>query len=243
MTIWARSSSPLLQQQRAAGAIAEKFEVAYLRPFGFADVPHDDAAAIYARLIGKPHPDEAEYTQLQNFLFLAIAAECGRLGMAVHLHTAAGSGSYFDIGGADPIRLESVFNLPRLRKTTFVMLHGGFPQTGNATALLQEPNVYLDLSQEALVYSPRTLAATLRERLELYPDKVLFGTDGYPYTPSLGWEESTWIAARTIRTALGIALSGMLRDGEVDLPQANKLAHMVLYDNAAALYTTADVRR
>ena len=234
---------PLLQQQRAAGAIAEKFEVAYLRPFGFADVPHDDAAAIYARLIGKPHPDEAEYTQLQNFLFLAIAAECGRLGMAVHLHTAAGSGSYFDIGGADPIRLESVFNLPRLRKTTFVMLHGGFPQTGNATALLQKPNVYLDLSQEALVYSPRTLAATLRERLELYPDKVLFGTDGYPYTPSLGWEESTWIAARTIRTALGIALSGMLRDGEVDLPQAKKLAHMVLYDNAAALYTTADVRR
>ena len=77
-----------------------------------------------------PHPNEAEYTQLQNFLFLAIAAECGRLGMAVHLHTAAGSGSYFDIGGADPIRLESVFNLPRLRKTTFVMLHGGFSADG-----------------------------------------------------------------------------------------------------------------
>ncbi len=234
---------PLLRQQRAAGAIAEKFEVAYLRPFGFADAPHDHAAAIYARLLGKPHPDEAAYTHLQNFLFLAIAAECGKLGMAMHLHTAAGSGSYFDIGGADPLRLESVFNLPRLRKTTFVMLHGGFPQTQNATALLQKPNVYLDLSQEALVYSPRTLAATLRERLELYPDKVLFGTDGYPYTTSLGWEESTWIAARNIRTALGLALSGMVRDGDIDLPRAEKLAHMVLYDNAARLYSAADVRR
>ncbi len=235
--------TPLLQQQRAAGAIAEKFEVAYLRPFGFADVPHDQAAAIYAHLLGKPHPDEAAYTQLQNFLFLAIASECGKLGMAVHLHTAAGSGSYFDIGGADPLRLESVFNLPRLRKTTFVMLHGGFPQTQNATALLQKPNVYLDLSQAALVYSPRTLAATLRERLELYPDKVLFGTDGYPYTTSLGWEESTWIASRNIRTALGIALSGMVRDGDIDLQRAEKLAHMVLYDNAARLYAATDVRR
>ncbi len=234
---------PLLSQQRAAGAIAEKFEVAYLRSFGFADVSHAEAAAIYARLVHQPRPDSVAYTRLQNFLFLTIAAECGRLGMAVHLHTCAGAGSYFDIGGADPLRLESAFNLPRLRKTTFVMLHGGFPQTQAATALLQKPNVYLDLSQEALVYSPRTLAATLRERLEFYPDKVLFGTDGYPYSASLGWEESTWIAARNIRTALGISLSGMLHDGDIDLPRAEKLAHMVLYENAAVLYRSADVRR
>ncbi len=227
---------PLLRQQRANGAIAEKFEIAYLRPFGFADVSHDEAAAIYAAQIGRPAPDEAAYARLQDFLFRTIALESGRLGMAVHLHTSAGSGSYFDIAGVDPLRLEPLFNDPRLRGTTFVLLHGGFPQTGAATALLQKPNVYLDLSQEALIYSPRTFAATLRERLELYPDKVLFGTDGYPYTASLGWEESTWIAARNTRTALGIALSGMLRDGDIDRPRAEKLAHMVLYDNAAALY-------
>ncbi len=234
--------TPLLTQQRAAGAIAEKFEIAYLRPFGFADVPHDEAAQIYAAGLGKTTPDEAAYTRLQDFLFRFIASESGRLGMAVHLHTCAGAGSYFDIAGADPFRLEPLFNDPHLRKTNFVLLHGGFPQTQAATALLQKPNVYLDLSQESLVYTPRTLAATLRERLELYPDKVLFGTDGYPYTASLGWEESTWIASRTIRTALGIALSGMLRDGDIDLPRAEKLAHMVLYDNAAALYAGSGVR-
>lgn len=227
---------PLLRQQRAAGAIAEKFEIAYLRPFGFAAVPQAEAAAIYSSLQGKPHPDETAYTRLQDFLFRFIAAESGRLGMAVHLHTSAGAGGYFDIAGVDPLRLEPLFNDPHLRGTNFVLLHGGFPQTGAATALLQKPNVYLDLSQESLVYSPRTLAATLRERLELFPDKVLFGTDGYPYSPSLGWEESTWIAARNTRTALGIALSGMLRDGDIDRPRAASLAHMVLHDNAAALY-------
>ncbi len=227
---------PLLQRQRAEGAIAEKFEIAYLRPFGFADVSHDEAARIYAAQFGKTMPDEAAYTRLQDFLFRTIAAESGRLGMAVHLHTCAGAGSYFDIAGADPLRLEPLFNDPRLRLTNFVLLHGGFPQTQAATALLQKPNVYLDLSQESIVYPPRTLAATVRERLELFPGKVLFGTDGYPYTPSLGWEESTWIAARNIRTALGIALSGMLRDGEINLPRAEKLARMVLHDNAANLY-------
>ena len=228
--------TPLLERQRASGAIAEKFEIAYLRPFGFADVPRSEAAAIYAQLLGKTAPDAAAYTRLQDFLFRTVAAECGRLGMAVHLHTDAGAGSYFDISGVDPLRLESVFNDPRLRRTRFVMLHGGVPQTQFATALLQKPNVYLDVSMESIVYSARTLAATIRERLELYPNKVLFGTDGYPYSPSMGWEESTWLAARTARTAIALALTGMLRDGDIDLPRAEKLAHMVLHDNAATLY-------
>ena len=226
---------PILQQQRAAGAIAEKFEIAYLRPFGFADVPHDEAAAVYAaNLTGTP--PTADYTRLQDYLFRRIALECGRLGMVVHLHTLAGGGGYFDIAGADPLRLEPLFNDPSLRRTRFVLLHGGWPFAAQATALLQKPNVYLDLSQQSLLVSPRTLAAILRERLELYPDKVLFGTDGYPYSPAMGWEESTWLATRTARTALALALTGMLRDGVIGMPRAQTLARMVLHDNAAALY-------
>ena len=54
----------------------------------------------------------------------------------------------------------------------------------------------------------------MREWLELYPEKVLFGTDGYPFSSSLGWEESTWLAARNARQALGLALTGMQRDGD-----------------------------
>ena len=228
--------TPTLERQRATGAIAQKFEIAYLRSFGFGDPPRADADRIYAHWIGKPRPDSADYKLLQDFLFRYIAAECGRLGMPVHLHTMSGGGGYFDIAGANPLLLEPLFNDPRLRKTRFVLLHGGWPFVHEIGALLQKPNVYLDLSQQTLTFPPRTLATWLREWLEVFPDKVLFGTDGYPYSEAMGWEESTWIAAHNGREALGIALTGMLQDREIDRPRATKLATGVLHDNALNLY-------
>jgi predicted TIM-barrel fold metal-dependent hydrolase len=148
----------------------------------------------------------------------------------------SGGGGYFGIAGANPALLEPLFNDPRLRKTNFVMLHGGWPYVREAGAMLQKPNVYLDLSQEALTFPPRTLALWLREWLETFPDKVLYGTDGYPFSDSMGWEESLWIANGNARAALGLALTGMLQDGEIDRAGAEKIATMVLRGNAIALY-------
>ena len=65
--------------------------------------------------------------------FRFVAAECGRLGMAVHLHAMAGAGGYFEVAGANPLNLESVLNDPSLRKTNFVMVHGGWPFTREIT--------------------------------------------------------------------------------------------------------------
>ena len=227
---------PVLRQQHAEGAVAEKFEIAYLRGFDFSNPSRDEARRIYAKYAGQSAPDDAEYKTLQDFLFRAIAEECGRLGMAVHLHTMSGGGGYFGIAGANPLLLEPIFNDPHLRGTRFVLLHGGWPFVREAGALLQKPNVYLDLSQEALSFPPRTLAAWLREWLETYPDKVLYGTDGYPFTTSLGWEESTWIANENARQALAIALTGMLRDGEVTRQRAEVIAKDVLRGSAEKLY-------
>src|SRR5262249_27610100 len=70
---------PTLERQHAEGAIAEKFEIAYLRGFDFTDPTREDAARIYARLVNHPHPDPAEYKVLQDFLFRFIVTECGRL--------------------------------------------------------------------------------------------------------------------------------------------------------------------
>jgi hypothetical protein len=228
--------TPTLERQKAGGAIAEKFEIAYLRGFDFSDPTEAQAAQVYARWVGQPRPDSAEYKVLQDYLFRYIAGECGRLGMAVHLHTMAGGGGYFGIAGDDPLLLEPILNDPKLRKTHFVMLHGGWPFVREAGALLQKPNVYLDLSQETLSFPPRTLSGWLREWLETYPDKVLFGTDGYPYSDAMGWEESSWIAARNGRQALGLALTGMLRDGEVSRARAEAIAKEVMRGTAVSLY-------
>jgi len=80
------------------------------------------------------------------------------------------------------------------------------------------------------------LAATLREWLERNPEKVLYGTDAYPYSDLMGWEESDWMANKTAREALALALEAMQRDREVTRENALRLAHLVLHDNAKALY-------
>jgi uncharacterized protein len=228
--------TPLLEQQKANGAVAEKFEIAYLRSFGFDDVPQTEAAHIYATLLHQQHPNEAQYKRLQDFLFRYIAVECGRLNLPVHLHTISGGGGYFSIAGDNPLLLEPLFNDPRLRHTNFVLLHGGWPFVHEIGALLQKPNVYLDLSQQSLMIPPRTMSTWLREWLELYPEKILYATDAYPYSSSMGWEEAAWIANHNIRESLGIALTGMIRDNEISPTRATELAHMVLHHNAESLY-------
>ena len=234
--------TPILDQQKAGGAVAEKFEVAYLRSFDFSDPPRVQVEKIYARWVAGGTPDAAEYKLLQDFLFRYIAMECGRLGMAVHLHAMAGAGSYFSITGVNPLLLEPLFNDPRLRKTNFVLLHGGWPYVREIGSLLQKPNVYLDISSQDLIVSPHTEAIWLREWLEMQPQKVMFGTDGYAYTDEMGWPEATWIASRNARAALGIALTGMLRDHEISRERANEIARMVLRGNAEALYQFQSAR-
>jgi predicted TIM-barrel fold metal-dependent hydrolase len=243
-----RVVTPTLEKQRRGGAVAEKFEAAYLRSLAFDKVDRATAERLYASHSTTRHSTptqstltqatltQADYKPLQDFLFRYIASECGRLGMAVHIHTEAGAGSYFDVAGANPLNLESVLDDPDLRKTRFVMLHGGWPFIGEITALLTKPNAYLDFSAQDLARTPHALAHTLREWLEFVPEKILFATDAYPYIPEMGWEESGWIAARTGRQALAIALTGMMRDGEITRARASELARMVLRDNARALY-------
>ena len=225
--------TPTLERQKRGGAVAVKYEAAYLRSLDFEDTPKDEAARIYA---AGGAPSNADYKKLQDFLFRYIAAECGRLGMAVHLHTMAGAGSYFRVAGANPLLLESVLNDPRLRKTNFVMIHGGWPFTKEITPLLEKPNAYLDFSAQDLIETPVTLAHAIREWLEFVPEKVMFGTDAYPYSTDLDWEESGWVAANTGRQALGIALTAMVDDGEITYEGAIELARMVLAGNARKLY-------
>jgi uncharacterized protein len=231
-----RVVTPTLERHRQGGALAEKFEAAYLRSLAFDKVDRAEAERIYQRFANKPGPAQTEYKPLQDFLFRYIAAECGRLKVAVHLHTMAGAGSYFDVTGANPLNLESVLNDPDLRQTKIVMVHGGWPFTREIGALLTKPTAYLDFSGQDLTLTPSELAGSLRTWLEFVPEKVMFGTDAYPYTPEMGWEEFGWVAARNGRLALAIALTGMLRDGEISRTRASELARMVLRENAKTLY-------
>lgn len=229
--------TPTLESQRKAGAVAVKFEAAYLRALDFEPAEKPRAAEIFARWIGRGAPPANEYKTLEDFLFRYVAAEAGRLGMAVHVHTGYGCGGYFQLAGANPLLLESVLDDPALRKTKFVLLHGGAgPYTKAVAELLMKPNVYTDFSEQTWLVPTRELSRVLRYWLEWYPEKVLFGTDLSPGTPEIGWEEIGWQTTQSARRALAIALTGMMDDGEITRPQAEHIAEMVLRRNAAKLY-------
>jgi predicted TIM-barrel fold metal-dependent hydrolase len=233
----ARVVTPTLESQRRGGAVAVKFEAAYLRPLDFADASESDAARVYARYArGTGAPTAAEYKPLQDYLFRYVAREAGRLGMAVHIHTGNGVGGYFGVVGSNPALMEPAFNDPTLRKTNFVLIHGGWPFAEQTAALLLKPNVYADFSAQTFFRTPRALAETLRGWLELAPEKVMFGTDAFALTLEVGWEEVGWLSNKTGRDALAIALTGMMRDGEITRARASELARMVMRDNAAKLY-------
>ena len=224
--------TPTLERHRKGGAVAEKFEAAYLRSLAFDPVDRGAAERVWTRgSIG-----DADYKLVQDYLFRYVAAECGRLGMAVHLHTMAGAGGYFDVAGANPTNLESVLNDPALRKTKFVMIHGGWPYVHEVGALLTKPNAWLDISGQSLLLPPAVLAGYLHEWLSLVPEKVLFASDAYPYSNDLGWEESAWITANAGREALARALTDMVRANEITRQRASELARMVMRENAKALY-------
>ncbi len=228
--------TPTLERQKKAGVVALKFEAAYLRPLNFASVAEGDAARVYGQYVGGGEPPEPDYRKLQDFLFHYIAQEAGRLGLAIHIHSAPGCGDYFLQRGANPVLLETAFNDPSLRKTNFVIVHGGWPYTKEVAALLGKPNVYADFSLQDIELYPRALAEVLRGWLEWYPEKVLFGTDASTGPPELDWEEGGWMAATTARRALGAALTGMVNDGEVSRERAAQMARMALRENAIKLY-------
>src|ERR1051326_2327179 len=87
---------PTLQSQKQHGAVAIKFEAAYLRALDFAPSDEKSAADAYHRGITSGEPlKNADYKALQDYLFHEIAVETGRLGLAIHIHTGSGCGRYF----------------------------------------------------------------------------------------------------------------------------------------------------
>jgi len=228
--------TPTLEAQKKNGCVAVKFEAAYLRSLNFADASQDAASAVYAKYAGGGEPSHAEYKTLQDYIFRYIAREAGRLGMAVHIHSFEGFGNSYRISDVDPLLLESAFNDPALARTNFVIIHGGGIYASHAGAMLWKPNVYVDMSMLTLAYPPARLAEILRGWLTQFPEKVLFGSDAFALGPDAGWELTAWISGRNGRAALAMALTDMIRDGEVSRARAEEIATMVMRTNASKLY-------
>jgi hypothetical protein len=218
------------------GGVAIKFEAAYFRSLYFSDPSREDAEVIYNkyRAGGVPRPEE--YRIFQDYIFRRIADESGKLHLPMHFHSAVGIGDYFSLHNGNVLNLENVLRDARYKNVTFVLVHGGWPYEREAALLTAVKNVYLDTSFQTEMLYPSQFKEVVKQLLTLFPDKMMYGSDAFPFNEALGAEESMWLAARTTRTGLAAALAELVEEGALSEAKALELARNYLHDNAARLY-------
>jgi uncharacterized protein len=162
--------------------------------------------------------------------------QAGKLNLPVHFHSAVGIGDYFSLRNGNPLNLENVLRDPRYAKTKFVLIHGGYPYTLDMIWMTAAKNVYTDSSLMGYYVYPSELKNILKQWISLFPDRMMFGSDAFPFGEAVGAEETFWLAARSARTAVAAALAELVSEGAFTETKALELARMYLHDNAAKLY-------
>ncbi len=225
-----------IQDNQKQGGVAMKFEAAYFRSLYFSDPPRERAEAIYAKYHAGGVPAEDEYRAFQDYIFRVLIDEAGERKLSVHFHSAVGIGDYFSLRNGNPLNLENVLRDPRYSKVNFVLIHGGYPYTLEMIWLTAAKNVYTDSSLVGYYVYPSELKNILKQWISLYPEKIMFGSDAFPFNEAVGAEETFWLAVRSARTAVAAALAELVAEGAVSEEKALELARMYLHDNAAKLY-------
>lgn len=218
------------------GGVAMKFETAYFRSLYFSDPPRARAEAIYAKYRSGGVPSEEEYRTFQDYIFRVLLDEAGKRHLSVHFHSAVGIGDYFSLRNGNPLNLENVLRDPRYKNVNFVLIHGGYPYTLDMIWLTAAKNVYTDSSLMGYYVYPSELKNILKQWISLFPERIMFGSDAFPFNDAVGAEETFWLASRSARTALAAALAELVSEGAFDEQRALELAHRYLHDNAARLY-------
>jgi uncharacterized protein len=226
----------MADNQQKHGGVAIKFEAAYFRTLYFSDPPREHAEAIYNKYRAGGVPTADEYREFQDYIFRVMVDQAGKLHLPMHFHSAVGIGDYFSLRNGNVLNLENVLRDPRYKNVTFVLLHGGWPYEREAALLTAVKNVYLDTSFQSEMLYPSQFKDVLKQLLTLFPDKMMYGSDAFPFNDALGAEESFWLAARTSRTALAAALAELVDEGAITESKALELARNYLHDNAARLY-------
>ena len=221
------------------GGVAIKYEAAYFRTLYFSDPPRERAEAIYAKYRAGGVPSAEDYRVFQDYIFRVMVDQAGKLKLPMHFHTAVGIGDYFSLRQGNVLNLENVLRDPRYHNTTFVLVHGGWPYEKEAALLTAVKNVYLDTSFQSELLYPSQFKEVLKQLLTLFPDKMMYGSDAFPFNDALGAEESFWLAAHTTRTALAAALAELVSERAISRDKALELARLYLHDNAAKLYGSA----
>jgi predicted TIM-barrel fold metal-dependent hydrolase len=225
-----------LADNQKKGGVAMKFEAAYFRTLYFRDPPREKAEAVYSKYRVGGVPSEEDYRIFQDYIFRVLINQAGKLNLPVQFHSAVGIGDYFSLRNGNPLNLENVVRDPRYSNVRFVLIHGGYPHTLDMIWMTAAKNVYTDSSLMGYYVYPSELKNILKQWISLYPEKIMFGSDAFPFNDAVGAEETFWLAVRSARTAVAAALAELVAEGAFTEAKALEVARLYLHDNAATLY-------
>ncbi len=154
--------------------MALKNASAYWRSLDFEYVPYKQAKKLFAQ---PPSAlSDQQEKSLVDFMFHWIIEKSIEIDLPIQIHTGYLDGNSFIIEGTRPIKLNNLFI--RYPKATFILFHGGYPWTGEYTALGKMfPNVYLNIVWLPQI-SRQAAIRTLDEMLDCVPyNKILWGGD------------------------------------------------------------------
>jgi len=227
----------VLELDKQQNGVAIKFEAPYFRSLvKITDPPREQAEAIYNKYRAGGTPSADEYLLFQDYALRYLIAQAGVMHLQVHIHSAVGSGNYYHLSEGNAMDLENILRDPRYKDTTFVMIHGGFPYDQQAIWLAALPNVYLDSSEFSLLVSPQEYSHILQRWLEIFPEKIVFGSDAFPFSREVNVPATYWLAVKTAQTAVAAALAEMVSTGQITEPRALEIARGYFHDNTARLF-------
>jgi uncharacterized protein len=227
----------VIEQDKQQGAVAIKFEAPYFRSLvNISDPPREQAEGIYRKYAAGGTPSADDYRAFQDYVFRYLIAQAGPHHLEVHIHSAVGSGNYYHLREGNAMDLENILRDPKYKDTVFVLIHGGFPYDRESIWLAALPNVYLDSSEFITLVFPGEYSHVLKLWFETFPEKVVFGSDAFPYSREVNVPETYWLAVHTARTAAAAALAEMVSQGEVTESRALEIAHEYFHDTTAHLF-------
>ena len=207
-------------------AVCLKNSMAYGRTLDYEYVPYEEAKQLFTK--ASSALSDVERKKLQDFMFHWIINKSIEVDLPIQIHTGylAGSGNTLENGR--PVKLNKLFL--RYREANFIMFHGGYPWTGEFTALGKMfPNVYLDIvwlpqiSREAAIRS-------FDEMLDCVPyNKFFWGGDCHLIEESVGSLEFGKDIVATV-------LAKRIDRGLMSMDVAREIAQGIFRDNAQRVF-------
>lgn len=218
------SCDELFRQNAAANAVCIKNAMAYSRTLFYDDVPEDEARLLYQKELLTPE----ESRKIEDFMFHYIIKKAIEYDWPIQVHTGYLAGNGGSLENGHPVKLNNLFL--QYPEAKFVLLHGGFPWTGECVALAKMfPNVYLDL-----VWLPQISRQEAVNMLEVMLDcvpynKICWGGDCQLIEESAG---ALALAKDVVSEVLASRVERGLLTEEVSL----EIIERIFRENAIEIY-------